>query len=80
MTLSKDSIEAIRDMIENRLSMMMIGDRDDLREQITLKKALTELRGESTSVPAGVLKNYMNIPRRGRHRKLSDMIDESERV
>jgi hypothetical protein len=79
MALSKESLDSIRDMIENRLSMMMIGDRDDLREHIVLKKALTELL-DTTCMPVGHLKNYVEIPRRGRHRKLSAMIDESERA
>lgn len=79
MALSKESLDTIRDMIENRLSMMMIGDRDDLREHIVLKRALTELH-DTTGTSIGHLKNYAEIPRRGRHRKLSTMIDESERA
>ncbi|MDE2028988.1 MAG: hypothetical protein KGI97_00320 [Alphaproteobacteria bacterium] len=68
MTLSRASIEVLSDLIENRLAIMSIGDQDDLREKITLKRALTELRGDE--VPAGILQNFADIPRRGRRRKV----------
>jgi hypothetical protein len=75
MMLSKDSIDAVSDLIENRISMMHIGDRDDLREMVALKRALAELQGTSAA-EAGVLKNFGDIPRRGRRRKVSDMMGE----
>jgi Mg2+ and Co2+ transporter CorA len=77
MMLSKETIAALVDLIENKLMMMHIGDRDDLREMVTLKSALHELRGLD-SAEAGVLKNFGEIPRRGRRRKVSDMIEERE--
>jgi hypothetical protein len=79
MPLSKESIEALSDMVENRLSIMTIGDRDDLRERITLQQALRELHADTKS-PTDLLKQYVVIPRRGRRRKVSDMINESERA
>jgi len=76
--LSKETIDAISDLIENKLGMMHIGDRDDLREMVTLKRALAELRGQSPA-EAGVLKSFGEIPRRGRRRKVSDMLGEQDR-
>jgi len=78
MMLSKETIDAISDLIENKLGMMHIGDRDDLREMVTLKRALAELRGQSPA-EAGVLKSFGEIPRRGRRRKVSDMLGEQDR-
>jgi len=69
MMLSRTSIEVLSDLIENRLAIMSIGDQDDLREKIALKRALTEL--QNGSVPAGVLQEFSTIPRRGRRRKIS---------
>ncbi len=69
MLLSRTSIEVLSDLIENRLSIMSVGDQDDLREKIALKRALMELQKDS-DVPAGVLSEFSNIPRRGRRRKV----------
>jgi hypothetical protein len=73
--LSKETIDAIADLIENKLGMMHIGDRDDLREMVTLKRALAELRGLNPA-EAGAFSSFGDIPRRGRRRKVSDMIGE----
>jgi Mg2+ and Co2+ transporter CorA len=75
MALTKETIEAISDLIENKLTMMHIGDRDDLRQMVALKRALSELRG-ITLEEAGLLKDFGEIPRRGRRRKVSDMMGE----
>lgn len=75
MLLSKSSIEAINDLIENRLSIMSIGDQDDLREKVILKRALSELSGEN-GISAGVLQNFSDIPRRGRRRKVSERLGD----
>ncbi len=69
MSLSRTSIEVLSDLIENRLSIMSIGDQDDLREKIALKRALSELH-LATGMPAGVLQEFSDIPRRGRRRKI----------
>lgn len=37
------------DMVENRLSDMVVTDREDAKEQITLKRALQELAALSLS-------------------------------
>lgn len=76
MLLSKESISALSDLIENRLAVMSISDQDDLREKMTLQRALCELR-ESDPVQAGVMKDFASIPRRGRRRKVSEMMGES---
>jgi len=68
MVLSPTSIEVLSDLIENRLSMMSIGDQNDLRQKIALKRALIELRGDSAS--PGVLSQFADIPTRGRRRKV----------
>jgi len=78
MMLSKETIAALVDLIENKLNMMHIGDRDDLREMVTLKRALGELHGLNPVHAAGALKGFGDIPRRGRRRKVSDMIGEQE--
>ena len=75
MALSKESINALSDLIENRLSIMHIGDRDDLRERVALEHALTELRGPDEARER-MIKRIGTIPHRGRHRKVSDMLGE----
>lgn len=76
MTLSKESVDAVSDLIENKLAIMTIDDRDDLREMVALKRALIELRGTSDDS----MKSYGEIPRRGRRRKVSDMLQEGDRA
>jgi len=74
MMLSKPTIAALSDLIENRLAMMTISDQDDLREKITLQRALLELHDDD-GIPAGVLQQFAEIPRRGRRRKISSMVE-----
>ncbi len=69
MFLSRSSVEVLSDLIENRLSIMSIGDQDDLREKIALKRALGELQNAG-EMPAGVMVEFVDIPRRGRRRKV----------
>jgi hypothetical protein len=73
MPLSRTSLEVLSDLIENRLSIMSIGDQDDLREKIALKRALTELRSNG-DMPAGILQEFNDIPRRGRRRKVGTAV------
>jgi hypothetical protein len=49
MSLSKPSVELIIDMVENRLSDMVVTDREDAKEQLLLKRALQELSAFSLS-------------------------------
>lgn len=49
MSLSKPSIELMIDMIENRLSDMVVTDREDAKEQMLLRRALQELATSALS-------------------------------
>lgn len=69
MFLSRSSIDVLKDLIENRLAIMSIGDQDDLREKLTLKRALIELQNNG-EIPAHILGDFADIPRRGRRRKV----------
>ena len=69
MLLSASSIEVLSDLISNRLAIMSIGDQDDLREKMVLKRALAELQN-SGQMPEGVIAEFSDIPRRGRRRKV----------
>lgn len=77
MTLSKPATDVLIDLIENKLAVMHIGDRDDLRDVMALRTCLAELKGIS-AMEAGVMKNFAEIPRRGRRRKVSDMLGEQQ--
>jgi len=75
MPLSKEVITTLVDLVENKLAVMQIGDRDDLREMVVLQHCLSELRGlgpEDMILPL----NPTDIPRRGRHRKLSAIMED----
>ena len=69
MLLSKESVEALSDLIEVRLSMMTVSDQDDLREQLKLRRALVELQKDAGA--GGLLAPTGSIPRRGRRRKIA---------
>ncbi|MDD5586732.1 MAG: hypothetical protein PHY92_07245 [Alphaproteobacteria bacterium] len=75
MALSKNVVDTLVDLIENKLAVMQIGDRDDLREVIVLQHCLTELRGLGATDP-GEVRNIDDIPRRGRRRKVSAMMED----
>ena len=72
MLLSHSSIEVLSDLISNRLAIMSIGDQDDLREKIALKRALTELQNNG-QLPMGTVSEFADIPRRGRRRKVGSV-------
>lgn len=74
MSLSRQSITAMMDLIENKLSSMMVHDRDDLRDKVALQRALCEL---STIAGLGSrdiddTESFGLVPRRGRRRRMSD--------
>ncbi len=75
MPLSKTVRDTLVDLIENKLAVMQVGDREDLREVIVLQHCVAELRG-LTPAEMGIVHSYEDIPRRGRRRKVSDMIDD----
>jgi len=74
MSLSRETVSTIVDLIENKLAMMHIADCDDLREKGLLQRALSEVRGGS-GIETCVL---ADIPRRGRRRKVSDILGERD--
>ncbi len=72
MNLSKSSIDILIDMIENKLTMIQIGDREELREVLALQTCLRELQGligASTTETTGST--------RGRRRKLSSLLEDA---
>ncbi len=75
MTISRETIDTVTDLIENKLAMMCIGDSDDLREKGLLQRALIEVRGAS-AIEAGIMRDFAGIPRRGRRRKVTDILGE----
>lgn len=74
--LSKNTINVLVDLIENKLAMMQIGDREELREVLTLQRCLAELQGSAVAGGAND-KSFCDMPQRGRRRKLADLIDEA---
>ncbi len=70
MSLSRQSVGALMDLIENKLSCMSISDRDDLREKICLQRALTELSGMSGLCRDMEDASFGFVPRRGRRRRM----------
>ena len=75
MALCKESVEALSDLIENRLAMMTIHDQDDLREKMRLQRAMTELH-DAMGTASG-RSALDDIPRRGRRRKIGVALRES---
>ena len=74
MTLSREAVQTLVDLIENKLAVLEIGDREDLREMVVLRRCLTELQG----IEGGEAGTSGDIPRRGRRRKVEDMMGETE--
>jgi hypothetical protein len=72
MNLSKTTISVLVDLIENKLAVMKIGDREELREIVILQRCLGELHGLSGEA----VKDAMGETPRGRRRKLTHMIEE----
>lgn len=75
MSMSKEILGMLVDLIENKLSCMQISDRDDMREVMMLQRALSELNGENGA--AGMV-GTMAMPKRGRRRKMA--AHEPERI
>lgn len=68
MTMSKEILGVLVDLVENKLSCMQISDREDMREMMILQRCLSQLNGEAGfgSRSASAL---TQIPKRGRRRK-----------
>lgn len=75
MPLSKEVISTLVDLVENKLAVMQVGGREDLREIIILQHCLGELRGLCGDEIGSSLK-INSIPHRGRRRKLGSIIEE----
>lgn len=59
------------DLIENKLSCMTVSDRDDLREKITLQRALNELASVTGMATLADATADFGLPRRGRRRRFA---------
>lgn len=73
MSLSKCCVEALLDLVENKLSSMEVTDREDAREKEILERCVLELRAEA----GGDQGNAVQFPisrRRGRRPKNADPI------
>lgn len=76
MDLSKNTIGVLVDMIENKLAVMGMDDREEVREVMTLRNCLRELH----TLAAHAAQAPQTTKRRaGRRRKLSALIEESLR-
>ena len=75
MSLTRQSIGALIDLIENKLSCMTVHDRDDLRERVSLQRALYELSSISGMGQQDL--SHSEIPRRGRRRRVGASSSES---
>jgi hypothetical protein len=69
MTISKEMLGVLVDLVENKLSCMQISDRDDMREVMMLQRCLTELNGENAPDTGMVGLLASNMPKRGRRRR-----------
>ncbi len=74
MSLSKMAATTLIDLVENKLAMLQIDGREDLREAMTLQRCLGELQNAMTG--GSVEDKEDSLPRRGRHRKLSTLMEE----
>jgi len=73
MMLSRLTASILIDLVENKLAMLQIDDREDLREVVALKRCLCELKG--TTGPTASTE-ATEIPHRGRHRKLTNLMED----
>ncbi len=75
MTLSKSSVEMLFDMVENRLSDMVVTDREDAKEQLVLRRTLQELAALSLDVSKGETRR--RVGRRPSLRVQSTMMEDT---
>lgn len=69
--LSQQSVCTLVDILENRISVMEVTDRDDMRELSIMKKCLAELAHISGNAVSMVTEmDFSAAPRRGRRRKM----------
>jgi hypothetical protein len=75
MSLSKTTVGTLVDLIENKLAVLQIGDRNDLREMVILQRCLSEIK-DLSDVAAN---DGTGIPTRGRHRKMEALMNDMMR-
>lgn len=69
--LSPQSVTTLRDILENRISVMEVTDRDDMRELSVMKRCLAELAAiAGTPLVRELDFSMIDMPRRGRRRAL----------
>ncbi|MFA6279590.1 MAG: hypothetical protein WC612_02195 [Bdellovibrionales bacterium] len=76
MMLSKNTASVLIDMIENRLAMIQISDREELREVMTLQRCLSEINGLMTTSREPHAHEDETIPTRGRRRKFESLMED----
>lgn len=69
MTISKEMLGVLVDLVENKLSCMQVSDRDDMREVMMLQRCLSELNSESEPDAAMIGLLSSTMPKRGRRRR-----------
>ncbi|NCC04049.1 MAG: hypothetical protein EOM37_08405 [Proteobacteria bacterium] len=72
MELSRESVEILIDIVQNRMEHMQISDREELREAVLLQRCLKELR-----YIADAGERVVDTPIRGRRRKLASLMNEA---
>lgn len=79
MMISNEAAAVLADLIENKLAVMNVDDRNDLREVLTLQRCLAEIKGFDAVPNNGLLKSFegVTIPTRGRHRKIAGAVGAS---
>lgn len=73
MKLSKSTVAILVDMIENKLAMIPVSDREELHEVVALRRCLAEL----TALLSMGTKDCPEMATRGRRRKLTSLMDEA---
>jgi hypothetical protein len=70
MSLSQQTITALIDLLENKLSCMTIADREDMQHKVALLRARCELSSLAGLVIPDAA--FIDMPRRGRRRRLTE--------
>jgi hypothetical protein len=68
MSLSRDAVETLIDLVEIKLSCFEVYDRDDARELRSLERCRNQLRDLAAS-PAALAPAIVEFPARGRRRR-----------
>jgi hypothetical protein len=76
MMISNETAAVLADLIENKLAVLDVDGREELREVLTLQRCLAEIKGFDAVPNNGLLKSFegVTIPTRGRRRKISGIV------